>query len=180
MPSSDAAFMRGKEEPGHALKEFLVESGATRLSSSFTGMVLAVTLMCKNFDHIHAAKSTEIPDSGDNHEFWKRHRDLDNSLSDTFMCLPEHLRITEELRDPNAFFLNMIMHTATICLHQSAVKRLAKKQDDMSGILSQSVTRCIASARAISTAVRLFSQQDLSRVCLPFCCSIHLRLTCVR
>ncbi|PVH69740.1 hypothetical protein DL98DRAFT_438392, partial [Cadophora sp. DSE1049] len=164
MPSSEAAFMRGKEEPGLALKDCLVESGATRLSSSFTGMVMAVTLMCRNFDHIHAKVSTELTNSNDDDEFWKRHRDLNNSLSDAFICLPEHLRITEELRDPNAFLLNMIMHTAVICLHQSAVQKLATKQDDMTGVLSQSVTRCIASARAISTATRLFSQHDLSRM----------------
>ncbi|KAH7381868.1 fungal-specific transcription factor domain-containing protein [Cadophora sp. MPI-SDFR-AT-0126] len=164
MPSSETAFMRGKEEAGLTLRDFLVESGATRLSSSFTGMVMAVTLMSRNFDHIHAKVSTESTHSNDDDEFWKRHRDLDNSLSNSFMCLPEHLRITDQLRDPNAFLLNMMMHTTVICLHQYAVQKISTKQDRMTGVLSQSVTRCIASARAISTATRLFSQHDLSRM----------------
>lgn len=163
MPSSDSAFAQGIEEPTLSLKDLLLDNGASRVTSSFIGTILAVTLMCRNFEHIHAESTPEELGSDKIPGFWKTHRKLDNLLSDAFMCLPEDLRISERLRDPNAFFLNMTMHAATICLHRAAVQKLSRLEGQ-SSFLAQSVARCIASARAISTATRLFSQQDLSRV----------------
>ncbi|KAH6706351.1 fungal-specific transcription factor domain-containing protein [Leptodontidium sp. MPI-SDFR-AT-0119] len=163
MPSSDSAFAQGIEEPTLSLKDLLLDNGASRVTSSFIGTILAVTLMCRNFEHIHAESTPEELGSDKIPGFWKTHRKLDNLLSDAFMCLPEDLRISERLRDPNAFFLNMTMHAATICLHRAAVQKLSRLEGQ-SSFLAQSVARCIASARAISTATRLFSQQDLSRI----------------
>ena len=118
-----------------------------------------------NLTHLHR------PEPNDNEgdiqgEFWKRHRSLDNTLLNTSLALPQHLKLPSGIRDVNVVFLNMAIHTSTICLHQAAIFK-GEKNNLPASFVDQSKTRCILAAAEITTIMRLISHFDLSTVGSP-------------
>lgn len=126
-------------------------------------MILATTLMAREYNHIQQGAKFEHSRRGSDEEFWKKHRELDNSLSNTLMYLPERFKVAHELRDPNVVFLGIALQAATICLHRTVINRSMNPQV-YSSIVSQSMTRCTAAAHAITNTIRLVSRQNMSRV----------------
>ena len=88
---------------------------------------------------------------------------MDNVLSNTFMFLPDHLRLPQNIRDMNIVFLHMNIHAANICLHQAAILT-AKKHGIDPNFIEQSRNRNIMSAEEITNIMRLISHMDASQV----------------
>lgn len=109
--------------------------------------------------------------------FWKRHRSMDNTLLNTSLNLPLHLRLPAGVRDPNTVFLNMNIHTSTICLHQAAIFK-AEKNNMPSSVIEQSNTRCLLAASEITSVMRLISHLDVSGMnpFMAFCLYIAARV----
>ncbi|KAI1776692.1 hypothetical protein F4818DRAFT_440092 [Hypoxylon cercidicola] len=119
LPASEEAFEMSRPEQTQSLADSMSPAGAAKLSS-FGGIVLMACLFGRNLVHLHR------PDADDrdhdlNGEFWKRHRNMDNILLNTSLCLPNHLKLPTGLANPNIVFTNMNIHTSTICLHQAAI-----------------------------------------------------------
>ena len=125
--------------------------------------MLSACLFGHNFEHLHLTGPDERPDDLANGEFWKRHRRMDNVLSNTFMFLPDHLRLPGGLRDMNVVFLHMNIHTSSICLHQAAVLT-AEKHNVAQSFINQSRMRCLMAAEEITDTMRLLSHLDVSNV----------------
>lgn len=140
----------------------LTPEGASRISP-FGGVILSACLFGHNFQHLHKTGSDEHPEDLANGEFWKRHRKMDNVLSNTFMFLPDHLRLPGGLRDMNVVFLHMNIHASTICLHQAAVLT-AEKNNLSQSFIHQSRTRSLMAAEEIANTMRLVSHLDASNV----------------
>ena len=141
----------------------MTPSGATSLSG-MAGVVLMASLFGRNLIHLHR------PDANDNEddlngEFWRRHRHMDAILSNTSLSLPPHLRLPAGINDANIVFLNMNIHTSTICLHQAAIFK-ADKNRLPPAISSESKVRCVTAAAEIANIMRSISHMDLSGVCL--------------
>ncbi|OAL54232.1 hypothetical protein IQ07DRAFT_668651 [Pyrenochaeta sp. DS3sAY3a] len=98
-------------------------------------------------------------------EFWDKHRELDTSILNMFIHLPDQFKVPAGADDTSVVFLNMALHTATICLHQAAMKT-ALKYYKGNGFMVQSMNRCITAADAITMAARRIKRNDLSRVSL--------------
>ncbi|KAH9219518.1 hypothetical protein DL95DRAFT_291593, partial [Leptodontidium sp. 2 PMI_412] len=163
LPTSEASFDCGYEEATVSLAEAIAEGGASNILSSFSGVILATTLMAREYNHIQQAAKFEHSRRGSDEEFWKKHRELDNSLSNTLMHLPERFKVAHELRDPNVVFLGIALQAATICLHRTVINRSTNPQV-YSSIVSQSMTRCTAAAHAITNTIRLVSRQNMFRM----------------
>jgi hypothetical protein len=88
---------------------------------------------------------------------------MDNVLSNTFMFLPDHLRLPQNIRDMNVVFLHMNIHAACICLHQAAILT-AKKHNIDTNFIQQSRNRNLMSAEEITNIMRLISHLDSSEV----------------
>jgi hypothetical protein len=88
---------------------------------------------------------------------------MDNVLSNTFMFLPDHLRLPQNIRDMNVVFLHMNIHAASICLHQGAILT-AKKHNIDTNFIQQSRNRNLMSAEEITNIMRLISHLDASEV----------------
>lgn len=162
MPCSDDAFDLGMEERTCSLAEALTPEGASTISS-FAGVVLSACLFGQNIEHM----SKSGPDDGANDiangEFWKRHRKLDNVLSNTFMFLPDSLRLPAGLRDPNIVFFHMNIHCSTICLHQGAVLT-AERENISQSLIQQSEARNLMAAEEVANLMRLISHVDIYRI----------------
>ena len=161
LPSTEDAFDGGKPAATCSLEEAMSPSGAASLSA-FAGVVLMACLFGRNLTHLHRP----TPDDRDddlNGEFWKRHRAMDSILLNTSLVLPNHLRLPAGLSDPNIIFLNMNIHTSTICLHQAAIFKADKNRLPMNGS-AESKIRCITAAAEIASGMRIISHIDLSSV----------------
>jgi hypothetical protein len=162
LPSSEEAFETGVIQHTISLEEALTPEGAAKVSP-YGGVVLSAALFGHNFDHLHRTGPNERPDDLANGEFWKRHRKMDNVLSNTFMFLPDHLRLPNALRDMNVVFLHMNVHASAICLHQAAILTLERHHLDPA-VIRQSRARSLMAAEEIVTIMRLVSHIDASNV----------------
>ena len=161
LPASDSAFEMSRPEETQTLEDAMSPSGAGKLSP-FGGVVLMACLFGRNLVHLHR------PDADDRDhdiqgEFWKRHRNMDNILLNTSLCLPASLKFPAGLNDPNAVFTTMCIHTSTICLHQAAIFK-ADKNKLPASMTAESKLRCITAANEIASVMRMISHLDLTGV----------------
>jgi hypothetical protein len=175
MPVDEASFETGKPQETVSLSEALEPSGANTLSS-YGGVILMASLFGRNLTHLHRPG----PDDRDgdlNGEFWKRHRSMDNILSHTALGLPDELRLPTGLNNPNVVFLNMNIHTSTICLHQAAIFK-ADKNRMPARLSAESKVRCITAAAEIASIMRTISHLDLAAMnpFISFCLYVAARV----
>ena len=163
LPVSEEAFQLGIEEPAITLHEALRPDSA--ISSGLAYRVLAGHLFHECLDHTSSDSLDDNPGDIERSTFWKRHRNLDDRLAIMFMVLPDSLQCPSNIHDLTAVFINLVLHTATICLHRAGVARSKQYNIDIS-VLSRTQARLLIAAQgivAILTALRdresLFRQQ---------------------
>ena len=161
LPSDEQSYELSKPGKTMSLPEALVPDGAPNLSG-YGGVILMACLFGRNLTHLHRPEPNDNDDDL-NGEFWKRHRNMDNILLNTALAIPDSLRLPTGLNDPNIIFLNMCIHTSTICLHQAAIFK-ADKNRMPSRISAESKVRCITAAAEIASIMRQISHIDLSAV----------------
>jgi len=160
LPSSEEAYSSGLMETSISLEEALKPSGAAGITP-FGGVILSACLFGHNFEHLHKRGPNEHPEDLLNGEFWKRHRKMDNILSNTFMFLPAHLRLPGGIQDLNVSFLHMNIHASTICLHQAAIVTAQNNGIERS-FIAKCQTRSLMAAGEIAAAMRLITHRDIS------------------
>lgn len=163
LPVSEAAFEEERWESSITLSEALIGNGASRLLSSFSGVLVAVTLLGRNFMHIHRYRKDDSPEDPEKEEFWLRHREIDRTISATFSYLPEHLKLPQALRDQDVVLFHMCLHVSTICLHQASVVATLEHRLEAS-YKTQSMDRCVAAADEITNVMKMISHFDASNV----------------
>ena len=131
-------------------------------------------LFGRNLTHLHRP-SPDDNEGNLNGEFWRRHRGLDNILLNISLGLPDHLRLPLGSYDPKIVFLNMCIHTSTICLHQAAIFK-ADSNRMSANVAAESKVRCITAAAETASIMRMISHQDLSGVRQL---QQHLQLCCM-
>jgi hypothetical protein len=94
--------------------------------STFAGAVVICYLFLQILKHAHRPKHDDRPEDVESGNYWKRHRDLDNTLSSAFMFLPDEFRLPKHLREPVAVHTNLNLHAAIICLHHSSIDMIDK------------------------------------------------------
>lgn len=161
LPSSEDAFDMSRPEQTLTLNECTGPVGAGKLST-FGGIVLMACLFGRNLVHLHRPDADDL-DHDLNGPFWKRHRNMDNILLNTSLCLPAHLKLPTGLGNPNVVFTNMSIHTSTICLHQAAIFK-AEKNKLPASVSAESKVRCISAANEIASIMRTISHMDLAIV----------------
>ncbi|KAK4226944.1 fungal-specific transcription factor domain-containing protein [Podospora fimiseda] len=175
LPASDEAFELSRVEQTPTLAEAMSPQGAEKMSS-FGGIVLMACLFGRNLVHLHRP-DVDDRDNDLNGEFWKRHREMDNILLNTSLCLPAALKLPAGLTNANVVFMNMCIHTSTICLHQAAIFKADKNRLPAS-VSSESKVRCITSANEIASIMRMISHLDLSAMnpFISFCLYVSARV----
>jgi hypothetical protein len=163
LPSSEEAFNMSRPEQTQSLSECTSPMGAGKLSP-YGGIVLMACLFGRNLVHLHRPDVDDL-DHDLNGPFWKRHRQMDNILLNTSLCLPPQLKLPSGLSNPNIVFTNMSIHTSTICLHQAAIFK-AEKNKLPASVSAESKVRCITAANEIASIMRMISHMDLSTVSL--------------
>jgi hypothetical protein len=143
LPASEDAFTSGVEEKSASLQDAF--RGANY--STFAANIVVCHIFSRLMKHAHRPLPDDHPEDPDNGIFWKRHRELDNMLSSTFMFLPERFRLQGNKRDPIAVQTNLNLHAAVICLHHAAREKADKFK--LAGIRQASQTRAMTAAQEI-------------------------------
>ncbi|KAI8634600.1 hypothetical protein F5Y19DRAFT_409241 [Xylariaceae sp. FL1651] len=155
LPASETAFHSGEPIETCTIHDAL--KGHTY--SSFAGNVIICHLFNQILKHAHRSKPDDNPENYEYGEYWKRHRDIDNTLSSAFMFLPESFRLPENYRDSTAIHLNLNLHASVICLHHAAIERIeAYNLSQTSKKASQD--RLSAAAQEIVNIVKLTSHMN--------------------
>lgn len=162
LPASEEAFENGIRQETVSLEEALTPEGAAKVSP-FGGIILSAALFGHNFQHLHRTGPNEKPDDLANGEFWKRHRKMDNVLSNTFMFLPDHLRLPQGLRDMNVPLIHMNIHASAICLHQAAILTAEKHKLD-ANFKRQCRSRSVTAAEEVVNIMRMITHVDVTQV----------------
>lgn len=175
LPVEESAFEMSKPQKTMSLNDALEPAGAQKLSS-YAGVILMASLFGRNLTHLHRPGPDDRDDDM-NGEFWKRHRSMDNILSHTALALPDALRLPNGLNNPNIVFLNMNIHTSTICLHQAAIFK-ADKNRMPARLSAESKVRCITAAAEIASIMRTISHLDLAAMnpFISFCLYVAARV----
>ncbi|KAJ8128241.1 hypothetical protein O1611_g5396 [Lasiodiplodia mahajangana] len=121
LPATEAAFHSGEAMETCTIND-IFKGGHSY--SSFAGSVVVCYLFNIILKHAHRPKENDNPENYEYGEYWKRHRDIDNTLSSAFMFLPEPLRLPDNYREPTAVNTNLNLHASIICLHHAALERI--------------------------------------------------------
>ncbi|RYC60070.1 hypothetical protein CHU98_g6137 [Xylaria longipes] len=129
--------------------------------SSFAGGIVVCHLFNLILKHAHRPKEHDNPENYEYGEYWKRHRDIDNTLSSAFMFLPESFRLPENYRELTAVNTNLNFHASIICLHHAALERIdAHNLGESAKRISQD--RLSAAAQEIVNIIKLTSHLSSS------------------
>ncbi|EAQ91414.1 hypothetical protein CHGG_03349 [Chaetomium globosum CBS 148.51] len=148
LPASDDAFHTGIEEKSFTLRDAFRGSSY----SIFAGNVIICHVFTRLLKHAHRPLPDDCPQDPEFGRFWKRHRELDNMLSDGFLFLPEPFRLPRNVHNPTAVQANLNLHAAVICLHIAA--REKADQFKLAGIRQASRTRALTAAQEIIDILR--------------------------
>lgn len=157
LPAHEENYEQSIEQDTVPLSKCMTPEGAANLSP-FSGVIFMAHIFGRNLTHLHRPGPNDADDDLQG-EFWKRHRHLDNTLLKTSLMLPAHLRLPTGIRDPNIIFINMSIHTSTICLHQAAIYKVETKKLPQN-MIDQSSTRCLLAATEIANIMRMISHMD--------------------
>ena len=160
LPASEEAFQLGVEEASLTLHEALGNPVA-RLSP-FACRVLSAHLFHACLEHSFTGYPDDDGDatSPQGSEFWRRQQNLDNRLAVLFVALPDSLRCPENLVRHDAVFINLTLHTASICIHRVGLVR-ARGASLPAGPPQDTAARLLTSAQAIFAIINALSDLHL-------------------
>ena len=94
------------------------------------------------------------------YDFWTGHYGLDQSMPQIFASICGDLNLSNPMVDSNTVFLNLMMHTSVIHLHQAAAIQ-AEKTQLAADVIAESEDRCKIAASDIISLVRVASHLNL-------------------
>jgi Fungal specific transcription factor domain len=161
LPSNEENFEKSRPVVSPSLEQAFSDSAANNVSP-VSSVILITSMLGRNLTHLHR------PTPQDNEEdlngaFWQRHRQLESTLSNISIALPDHLRLPGGLPDPNVIFMNMLLQTSVICLHQAAIFKAERNRLPQT-IIDESRARCVTGAAEITRIMRMTSHIDLGTV----------------
>ncbi|KAH7333165.1 fungal-specific transcription factor domain-containing protein [Rhexocercosporidium sp. MPI-PUGE-AT-0058] len=167
LPSSEQSFELGIEEMGISLKQAYHTNGVAYLSP-FAWSIFTTATLGRTLSHIRAFEH-DIP-TDINGNYWKSHRDVDTSISLTFLNLPTRLREFGADEDMQVVMSQFNLHVSVILLQQVAVSKVVKQK--MNPLVRQnSFQRCLMSALQIKDII--YCVKDLTifsgMMWIPFC-----------
>ncbi|RGP69764.1 hypothetical protein FSPOR_4405 [Fusarium sporotrichioides] len=159
LPASDEAYAYGREEQTRFLGDQLLEAEP---HSSFAGRVLTAHIFHRTIEHNNSdnGQGQGIGPLTDD-AYWQRHREIDNDLKFMLLMLPKSLCLPTNYKNHNAVFVNVMLHTATICLHRAALWRMKSNIQGLpSYMIRLSQDRLVPAAEEILNIFKMIPKLD--------------------
>ena len=132
----------------------------TEYISSFTGLVLMVSLYRRCLSHVESSLEAEPPTRGARYSFWEHHYQIDKDLKNCTEMLIGKMDAHALLNDEFALALDMNLCAIDIFLHEAAIAK-ADKEALPKALIMESNSRC--SHAAIRIAERVSMSQNLAQ-----------------
>ncbi|KAK0704044.1 hypothetical protein B0T26DRAFT_658509 [Lasiosphaeria miniovina] len=156
LPASEEAFMNNLEERTSSLTSSLRQQDPEY--SSLAGRVLASCLFHRTLELTSESFTQEASQDIQASPYWKRQTAIDNDLVTMLMFLPSSLQLPRNVRSLNAVFVNVIAHTAVICLHRAGLgKSRAGHLKLPDYAIRQSQDRLLPAAEEVLNIVRMIT-----------------------
>ena len=131
--------------------------------SPFGLVILTASLAGRNLIHLK-------------HPVPEEHQAINDNLIAIGFALPDRLRLPIGLENPNVVFAQMMLLALTICLHQARAANASPNNftRQVAQEAAESSERCLTSALAITSMMRLVNHTDFSSVRsshFEFCCT---------
>ncbi|CAG7561593.1 unnamed protein product [Fusarium equiseti] len=154
LPASDEAYAYGREEQTSFLGDQLLE---TEPHSSFAGRVFTAHIFHRTIEHNSSDNSQgQVGHVVSDDTYWQRQKEIDNDLKFMLLMLPKNLCLPSNYKSHNAVFVNVMLHTATICLHRAALWRMKSNLQGLpSYMIRLSQDRLIPAAEEILNIFRM-------------------------
>ncbi|EWY96537.1 hypothetical protein FOYG_05208 [Fusarium oxysporum NRRL 32931] len=154
LPASEEAYTNGQEEHTRFLGDQLLESEP---HSTFAGAVLAAHIFHRTIEHTGTNNSQDQESQDFKGDlYWQRHKSIDNDLKFMLLMLPKNLCLPANYRTHNAIFVNVMLQTATICLHRAALWRMKSNLQGLpSYLIRLSQDRLLPAAEEILTIFKM-------------------------
>ncbi|KAK4172607.1 putative binuclear zinc transcription factor [Triangularia setosa] len=167
LPMPEEAFTRGAnempEEHTTTLRQALRErsSPASRLGAR----ALAAHLFYRAVD-LEAIESQSNA-QGDNNQvsYWAQQQEVGNDLLALLVSLPGGLRLPANIGCQDAIFVNILIHTALMCLHKTAIRKAAEdggRGAEAGFIKAQGRSKLLAAAAQVIAIIRSIKEEDLT------------------
>ncbi|KAB8237959.1 Zn(II)2Cys6 transcription factor [Aspergillus alliaceus] len=175
LPASEEAFITGTPEPTAPLSDVLRGEGLETLSP-FASVAFVSCVFGRITNHLRLPQSQD-DDSYSTGGFWQRHRSYDEILLHFALSMPNHLRLSSGMGNPNITFSNIALHTSIICLHQAAAFR-AEANNTTEHPIVESKLRCIAAAHQILGIIKMTGPVQMSKMnpFVTFCVYVAARV----
>ncbi|KAM0145755.1 hypothetical protein ACHAQE_011099 [Botrytis cinerea] len=160
LPVSELSFRFGLVEETNPFTEAFSPRGLQQISP-FSALLLATKLYGHNREHLNTNSPNECFEDVENGEFWKHHRRLDNALLNTFLYLPDSLRLPHGMNDMNTAFVHVSIHASSINLHQGAIAAAMKHGID-SDVIRHSQVRTLTAAQEITNIMQQIDNVDVT------------------
>jgi hypothetical protein len=151
LPVSEDAFENGREEQTISMREALQTHSP--LQSSLAARVLAghafyqAAVIDNQADDAH---------NGANDGYWTKHREVENELLSLMVRLPRSLQLPQSSACQQAIFVNVLIHSATMCLHKTAIRRTRGQEGfEVDYHRRESRSRMLAAAAQVLAVFRL-------------------------
>ena len=160
LPSTDSDAWEFGQSSGITLGVMLdVNIPAVGHLSPFTGVVVMTALCGRCVTHLASLRQDRR--SGQMvYDVWSPHCDLDRRLSDTYTRLCGSLTMTSPMAEQSVAFVNLVLHTSYIYLHEAAVTR-GQEIGLAPAVIAESEMRCKTAAMEIANIVRLMSPLNI-------------------
>ncbi|KAI4127602.1 MAG: hypothetical protein LQ341_006775, partial [Variospora aurantia] len=122
--------------------------------SSFTGLVLMVSLCRRCLNHSKLSLESELNTTGPGYCFWEQHYDIDKDLKNCTDAVIGKMDAQALLEDDFALALDINLRAIDIFLHEAAIFR-AGKDGLPHGLMTESNSRCSQAAMRIVNGVSL-------------------------
>ncbi|KAL6923618.1 hypothetical protein FSHL1_000867 [Fusarium sambucinum] len=157
LPASDEAFAYGREEQTRFLGDQLIEAEP---HSSFAGRVLTAHIFHRTIEHNNSDDGRgQGAETSTDDAYWQQHRAIDNDLKFMLLMLPKNLCLPANYKSHNAVFVNVMLHTATICLHRAALWRMKSNIQGLpSYMIRLSQDRLVPAAEEILNIFRMIPE----------------------
>ena len=128
------------------------------------GTALVSSLSIRSVTHVsqvHKEHSFDAP----GYDFWTHHHHLNEILNHASNSTLAHLKPIERKIEPNVVFVNVILQSSIICVHQAVIYRVSRVEKRTTPVVRvESEQRCFEAVQELISAIGYIGQISTAKV----------------
>ncbi|VBB74009.1 Putative binuclear zinc transcription factor [Podospora comata] len=167
LPKPEEAFTSGGEEMPQEHTNTLHQALRERLPpvSRLGARALAAHLFYRAVDLETTETRPEAQGEHNLESYWAQQQDVGNDLLALLISLPRDLRLPANIGCQDTIFIHVLIHTALMCLHKTAIRKAAEdggRGTEASFVKAQGRSNLLAAAAQVIAIIRSIREEDLT------------------